>query len=92
MLLNKAVSLIKQDVELWSKLLEFFLYRDLYESAMIVFQDAIHILKNDGMPLWHIMELYLLNTEDSMVCHYIMFITLNSVIYRLYFFGFILGS
>lgn len=64
------MTVLRKDVQLWEKLLGFFLYRDFYEGALSVFQESIHILKDDGISLWDIMELYLLNTEDSMVCQY----------------------
>ncbi|XP_025423608.1 uncharacterized protein LOC112692978 [Sipha flava] len=64
-ILQTSVQLIRQDKELWLKLLRSLLYRDLYLNAWEVFQEAIHILKNDGIQLWQIMELYLLNTDDE---------------------------
>jgi hypothetical protein len=75
--------LIRQDKELWLKLLRSLLYRDLYLNAWEVFQEAIHILKNDGIQLWQIMELYLLNTDDEKVCfiniYYIIFGYLKTI-------------
>lgn len=74
MVLEKSVTVLRRDLDLWSRLIGFFLYRDLYKNALKVFQKCIHELKNKGSRIWRMMELYLMNTEDSMVFQLTIFI------------------
>jgi len=52
---------------MWSKLFEHYLHRDSMRLAMNVLLESVDILKDKALPLWEIMELYALSSDEEMV-------------------------
>lgn len=84
--LKKGLTTSNDDVDLWTKLFEYYINRDYLRNAMAVLFESANIIKVNSLPLWEIMELYVLSTEEEMVCfiltykkccHYVFLIFLN---------------
>ena len=52
---------------MWKKLFEYHLRHDHMRSAMKVLLESVDILKDKALPLWKIMELNVLSTDEEMV-------------------------
>lgn len=63
----KGVEVIKDSVDLWSKLLSYYVNFDSLDMAIEAFQDGVRSLKNRSMPLWKIIILYMHNTHPELV-------------------------
>lgn len=59
---------MKNNPNLWCELLGYYLSRDYLKRGWSTFQKGINELQEESMPLWDMMNLYLLNTNDVMVC------------------------
>lgn len=66
-ILNEAVEAINDSVELWTKLLSFYVNYDSLEMAIEAFQEGVRSLMNKSMPLWDIIILYMQNTHPKLV-------------------------
>lgn len=66
--LKKGLTVSNDDVDLWSKLFKYYINRDFLRNAMAVLFESVSIIKVKSLPLWEIMELYVLSTEEDMVC------------------------
>lgn len=68
MILKKSVNMMKNNPNLWTELLGYYLSNDYFQRGWSTFQKGINALQEESMPLWDMMNLYLLNTDDVMVC------------------------
>lgn len=66
-------------MELWSKLLSFYVSVDSLDMAIEAFQAGVRSLKNRSMPLWKIIILYMHSTHPELVM-----INLYELISKLY--------
>ncbi|CAH1731543.1 unnamed protein product [Aphis gossypii] len=65
--LKRGLTVSNNDVDLWSKLFKYYINRDFLRNAMAVLFESVSIIKEKSLPLWEIMEFYVLNTEEDMV-------------------------
>lgn len=63
----KGVEVIKDSVELWSKLLSYYVNFDSLDMAIEAFQAGVRSLKHRSMPLWKIIILYMHSTHPELV-------------------------
>lgn len=68
MILKESVNMMNDNPNLWTELLGYYLSHDYFQRGWSTFQKGINALKEESMPLWDMMNLYLLNTNDVMVC------------------------
>lgn len=62
-----AVGVMNHSVELWTKLLSYYVNFDCLEMAIEAFQEGVRSLMNNSMPLWEIIILYMQNTHPKLV-------------------------
>ncbi|VVC35172.1 Hypothetical protein CINCED_3A024145 [Cinara cedri] len=67
MILIEAVGVVKDNVEIWVKLLSYFVDFDSLEMAIEVFQAGVRALTNRSLPLWQIVILYMQNTHPKLL-------------------------
>lgn len=58
---------MNNSVELWTKLLSYYVNYDSLEMAIEAFQAGVRSLKGNSMPLWEIIILYMQNTHPKLV-------------------------
>lgn len=66
-ILSKAIELNKNNPKVWIELLSIFIKVDFSEMIFKVFQDGVKSLESDAMPLWQMMETYLILHDENMV-------------------------
>jgi len=60
---------MNDSVELWTKLLSYYVNFDSLEMAIEAFQEGVRCLTSNSMPLWEIIILYMQNTHPKLVRH-----------------------
>lgn len=58
---------MNKSVELWTKLLSYYVNYDSLEMAIEAFQAGVRSLTSNSMPLWEIIILYMQNTHPKLV-------------------------
>lgn len=58
---------MNDSVELWTKLLSYYVNNDSLEMAIEAFQAGVRSLTSNSMPLWEIIILYMQNTHPKLV-------------------------
>jgi len=64
---SKAIELNKNNPKVWIELLSIFIKREFSDMIFKVFQDGVKSLESDAMPLWQMMETYLIIHDENMV-------------------------
>lgn len=67
-ILQKAIEVIKDDIDIWDRLLKIYLENDHFELAIHNLLTAVKELKDDSLPLWKMMIKYMHNTNPRFVC------------------------
>lgn len=53
---------------IWLELMDYYLYKDDFILGWSIFQEGIDELQEQSLPLWDFMNMYVMNSEDEMVC------------------------
>ncbi|XP_003247432.1 uncharacterized protein LOC100569611 [Acyrthosiphon pisum] len=69
-ILRKGLQISNKNFEMWKKLFEYHLRHDHMRSAMKVLLESVDILKDKALPLWKIMELNVLSTDEEMIRYF----------------------
>jgi len=69
--LKKGLKISPDNLELRQKLLKYYLGGDMLLNGMDLLVESLEILKDEALPLWESMELYILCCSRKMVYIYI---------------------
>ncbi|XP_060869408.1 U3 small nucleolar RNA-associated protein 6 homolog [Metopolophium dirhodum] len=66
-ILRRGLNISNDNFEMWTKLFEYYLHHDCMRRAMKVLLDCVDILKDKALPLWEVMELCALSSDEEMI-------------------------
>ncbi|XP_015367522.1 PREDICTED: U3 small nucleolar RNA-associated protein 6 homolog [Diuraphis noxia] len=66
-ILRKGLTISSDNAEMWLKLVQYYLGRDMFRNAMDVLTECVEIIKDKSLPLWISVELYALCSEREKV-------------------------
>lgn len=64
----------KHNPNIWTELLKLYADHDSYAMVKKVFEDGVRSLENNSLLLWEMMNLYMKNKDQKLVCTFYAFI------------------
>ncbi|XP_026819187.1 uncharacterized protein LOC113557844, partial [Rhopalosiphum maidis] len=64
-ILSKAIRMNKDNLNVWIEILTVYIESDSFEMAYKVFQDAIKSLESNSIPLWELMEKFIIDFDQN---------------------------
>jgi len=55
----------KDNLNVWIEILTIYIENNSFEMAYKVFQDAIKSLESNSIPLWELMETFIINLDQN---------------------------
>lgn len=63
--LTQAIETDKNNLDIWIKVIEFYVSQDCYENANQIFQDGVKLFGNTSLALWDEMYKYFQKNDHN---------------------------